>query len=66
MSSCYFGRSYPLDLINDEAHKVTSDLYNLTLPKDNLWDEPEGPDKALTQGWWLMLKPLPTGEHTVH
>jgi hypothetical protein len=56
----------PLDLINDEVHKVTSDLYNLTLPKDNLWGEPEGPDKAITQGWWLMLKPLPTGEHTVH
>jgi hypothetical protein len=56
----------PLDLINDEVHKVTSDLYNLTLPKDNLWGEPEGPGKAITQGWWLMLKPLPTGEHTVH
>jgi hypothetical protein len=57
---------HSLDLINDEAHKVTSDLYNLTLPKDNVWGEPEGPDKAITQGWWLMLKPLPVGEHTVH
>jgi hypothetical protein len=57
---------HSLDLINDEAHKVTSDLYNLTLPKDNVWGEPEGPDKAITQGWWLMLKPLPAGEHSVH
>jgi hypothetical protein len=57
---------HSLDLINDEAHKVTSDLFNLTLPKDNVWGEPEGPDKAITQGWWLMLKPLSAGEHTVH
>jgi len=57
---------HPHDLINDEAHKVTSDLFNLTLPKDNVWGEPEGPDKAITQGWWLMLKPLSAGEHTVH
>jgi len=58
----------PLDLKNDEAHKVTSNLFNLTLPKDNLWSdrEPPGPDKAIIQGWWIMLKPLPPGEHTLH
>jgi hypothetical protein len=56
----------PLHLINDDAHKVQSDLFNLTLPKDNVWGEPEGPDKAITQGWWIMLKPLPPGEHTLH
>lgn len=56
----------PLHLINDEAHKVTSDLFNLTLPEDNIWGEPPGPDKAITQGWWIMLKPLPPGEHTLH
>jgi hypothetical protein len=57
----------PLDLKNDAAHKVTSDLFNLTLPKDNLWSdrEPPGPDKAIIQGWWIMLKPLPPGEHTL-
>ncbi|MGB0025400.1 MAG: hypothetical protein WBP64_01040 [Nitrososphaeraceae archaeon] len=27
----------------------------------NVWGEPKGPDKAITQGWWLMLKPLPPG-----
>ena len=57
---------HPLDLINDETHKVTSGLFDLILPKDNVWGEPEGPDKAITQGWWIMLKPLPPGEHTVH
>jgi hypothetical protein len=57
----------PLDLKNDEAHKVTSNLFNVTLPKDNLWSdrEPPGPYKAIIQGWWIMLKPLPPGEHTL-
>ena len=56
----------PLHLKNDEAHKVQSDLFNLTLPKDNVWGEHDGPDKATTQGWWIMLKPLTPGEHTLH
>jgi hypothetical protein len=56
----------PLHLVNDETHKVTSDLFNFTLPKDNIWEEPEGPDSAIEQGWWIMLKPLSPGEHTLH
>lgn len=57
---------HPLALTNDEAHKVTSNLFNLTLPANNIWAEPTGPDQAITQGWWVMLKPLPPGPHTVH
>jgi hypothetical protein len=57
---------HPLALTNDEAYKVQSDLFNLTLPANNLWGEPAGPDQAITQGWWLMLKPLPPDQHTVH
>ena len=57
---------HPLALTNDESYKVQSDLFNLTLPADNLWGEHAGPDQAITQGWWVMLKPLPPGQHTVH
>jgi hypothetical protein len=57
---------HPLAFTNDEGHKVQTDLYNLTLPADNLWGEPAGPDHAISQGWWVMLKPLPPGQHTVH
>jgi hypothetical protein len=56
----------PLHLKNDDSHKVQSGLFDLTLPKDNVWGEPEGPDKGITQGWWIMLKPLSPGEHTLH
>ena len=38
---------HPLSLTNDEAFKVQSDLFNFTLPPNNLWDEPEGPDKGI-------------------
>jgi hypothetical protein len=57
---------HPLALTNDEAYKVQTGLFNLTLPANNLWGEPAGPDQAITQGWWVMLKPLPPGQHTVH
>jgi hypothetical protein len=57
---------YALALTNDDAHKIQSDLFNLTLPANNVWGEPQGPDQAITQGWWLMLKPLPPGQHTLH
>ena len=57
---------HPLALTNDEVHKVQSNLFKLSLPANNLWGEPTGPDQAITQGWWIMLKPLPAGQHTVH
>jgi hypothetical protein len=47
-------------------HRVQSDLFNLTLPADNLWGESSGPDQAIMQGWWVMLEPIPPGQHTVH
>jgi hypothetical protein len=57
---------HPLALTNDEVNKVQSNLFKLSLPANNLWGEPTGPDQAITQGWWVMLKPLPPGQHTVH
>ena len=45
---------HPLSLTNDEAFKVQSDLFNFTLPPNNLWDEPAGPDQGIGQGWYLF------------
>ena len=56
----------PLYLTNDGAPRVTSSLFNLTPSEDNIWGEPPRPDKAITQGWWIMLKPLCPREHTSH
>jgi len=60
---------HPLHLTNDEIYKVTTDLFNLTLPSNNLWSPQEAPgpgDTAIVQGWWLFLKPLPVGDNILH
>lgn len=57
---------HPLALTNEEMYKIQSNLYDLSLPVNNIWGEPPGPDKAITQGWWIMLKPLPPGDHILH
>jgi hypothetical protein len=41
-------------------------LYFKMIPKDNVWGEPEGPDKGITRGYGIMLKPFPLGELTLH
>lgn len=57
---------HPLAITNEETYKVQSNLFDLTLPANNIWGEPTGPDKAIVQGWWVMLKPLPPGDHVLH
>jgi hypothetical protein len=54
----------PLQFTNEESNKVTTDLFNITLPENNIWYE--GPVENLTSvadGWILLIKPLPPGEH---
>lgn len=57
---------HPIAFTNDQKYLVQTDLYNLTLPANNIWGEPAGGDTASTQGWWLMLKPLTPGTHVLH
>jgi hypothetical protein len=45
------------------ADRVQSDLFNLTLPKDNMFQEPIGTFKSVIDGYYLFLKPLSPGEH---
>jgi hypothetical protein len=50
---------------NVEQYRVTTDFYNMTFPKDNMFSLPAGTFRALLDGTWLMLKPLPVGDHKV-
>jgi hypothetical protein len=36
------------------------------LPANNVLDLPSGSGIAASQGVWLMLRPLSTGQHTIH
>jgi len=56
----------PLALTNEEKDRVLSEPFNITEPKNNIWDEPPGTYLSVADGWYLMLKPLPLGEHTLH
>jgi hypothetical protein len=44
----------------------TSKLFTLTIPSDtHKPNQVTGTWKAVSDGWWVFLKPLPTGEHTI-
>lgn len=56
----------PIELTSQDRHRITTDLFNITLPKEDIWDYPdEGSDTypAVADGWYLMLKPLPAGDY---
>ena len=61
----------PIPLTNEEKYRVLTDPFNMTFPEvvspeDAMWDEPPGTYMAVADGWYLMLKPLSPGEHTLH
>jgi hypothetical protein len=45
---------------------VTSPLYELTLPEDNVLGLPAGTGQPVARGVWLMLAPLSVGQHTIY
>jgi hypothetical protein len=56
--------SVPLqDLQN---YRAESPLFNVTLPEGNILGIPGGSSEAVADGYWVMLQPLPAGEHTIH
>jgi hypothetical protein len=48
------------------VHDVQSQILIVTLPQNNIYGAPGGPTQAVSEGWWIMLKPLSTSTHTVH
>jgi hypothetical protein len=47
-------------------YRVQSPLFNLTIPKDNAMGIPPGFTQAISDGFWVLLKPLPVGKHEIH
>ena len=45
---------------------VQSPLFNVTIPKDNVIGSPPGTTQAVSDGFWILLKPLPVGKHQIH
>ena len=53
--------------INDlQAYRVTSGEFNMTFPVNNAVGVTPGDTQAVSDGLWLMLKPLSAGNHVIH
>lgn len=44
-------------------YRVRSSPFEFTYPKDNLFGIPNGFTRCASDGYWLFIKPLPTGEN---
>jgi hypothetical protein len=49
-----------------DKYRVTSDLFNVTLPNNNINGVAPGPTQGVSDGWWFILYPLQAGSHTLH
>ena len=50
---------------NIDQYRVTTDFFNMTIADGNMFGFPPGTYRSLLDGTWLMLKPLPPGNHTI-
>lgn len=51
---------------NIEAHRVESPQFAITAPDPNILGFPGGEGTAVADGYFVLLVPLPQGEHTLH
>jgi hypothetical protein len=54
-----------ISLKNLEAYRVTSPLFNITIPENNVFGSPAGTSGAIADGFWVFLEPLSSGQHEV-
>ena len=52
-------------LKNLEDYRVESQLFDLTFPENNLFSTPSGKTKAVSDGFWVFLEPLPSGNYDI-
>lgn len=48
---------------NVEKYRIQTDLFNFTLPQDNILNLTAQTTQAVADGNWLFLKPLPAGKY---
>lgn len=49
-----------------EKYRVHSRAFNFTLPEDPWLPGELGPSRAVSDGYWVILEPLPQGKHETH
>jgi hypothetical protein len=48
-----------------EKYRVHSRAFNVTFPENAIFGAEAGPSRAVSDGYWIILKPLPIGEHEI-
>jgi hypothetical protein len=49
-----------------EQYRTQSGFFNITIPENNIYDEPAGTYRAFADGFFVFLEPLSAGKHDVH
>lgn len=49
-----------------EKYRVHSRAFNVTFPENALFGAKAGPTLAVSDGYWIILEPLPPGVHEIH
>ncbi len=49
-----------------EQYRTQSGFFNITIPEDNIYGSRAGTFRALTDGFFVFLEPLPPGKHEIH
>jgi hypothetical protein len=49
-----------------EKYRVHSRAFNVTFPENAVFGAKAGPSLAVSDGYWIILEPLPPGEHEIH
>ena len=57
-----------LDFNHDQKYRTLTDPFIINLPEHNIWEEKEKPGKytGVAEGYYLFLKPLVAGNHTLY
>ncbi|KAE8757040.1 hypothetical protein FSO04_26150 [Paraburkholderia madseniana] len=54
------------DVLNGaQGFRALSPFFNFTVPADNILGSGAGPGMSISDGYWVMLKPLSPGQHTI-
>ena len=52
-------------LVVSEEHRVRSPPFDFTFPRNNIYGVIGGPTRGAGDGYWIFLKPLSTGKHSI-
>ena len=50
---------------NLDQFRIQSPPFNVTIPENNVFGVSSGPTQAVSDGLWVILNPLPVGEHKI-